>query len=702
VVDDLQRLVAGLTVPLGATAGADHVVTCLNRPAGDLLAGLVVGLPVPHDAHALRDALDLAARRGEPTTAALPGGHGSVECVPLAHGVLLHVVADGPRRGPGNGATGAALQHLVGELLREVTPAAIGRSVATTAAGLLGADAAVVYSRAGDDLLTALHSTGWPADLTKRYEHLRLHRGRPLSDAVLDGTPVWLEDAAQWRRRYPDMAPIGTAGGVQATACLPLRVEERDLGAVVFSFLTPREFTPAEREFLLAVTALCAQALDRARLLTAERAARARAEGERDRMTFLARATRLMEAPLEVEQRLQRFADLVAADVADWCAVHLVRGDHVERVAVAHSDPGKVAFVAELQRRYPPGPDAAGGAIEVSRTGTPVFLPEIPDDLLVAAAADDEHLALLRSIGMRSAVVVPLLVRGRSLGAVTLVQAESGRHFDELDLAFARQLAAGAAVALDNARLYEHQRRTADTLQSALLPALLPAAPGLRLAARYRPQNADGSDLHVGGDLYDVMPGPEPGQWAFAVADVCGKGAQAAALTALIRHTVRAEVGHGLEPVEVLQRLNRAMLRGAADGAARFATVVHGRLDLTDGGATLRLASAGHPPPLVLSRGRVRPVTAPGTLLGVYPEVDLTGTTTDLSPGDMLVLYTDGVTEGRRMHEYYGSDRLVDALTATPHPTADAVAAALLDDVVAFQDGRLRDDVAILVLEVAP
>ena len=118
----------------------------------------------------------------------------------------------------------------------------------------------------------------------------------------------------------------------------------------------------------MAVTALCAQGLDRARLLVAERAARAEAERRLGRMTFLSRTTRLMEAPLSVEQRLQQLADLAASEIADWCAVHLIRGDDVHQVAVAHSDPAKVAFVAQLEQRYPPDPEADGGAIQVSRT----------------------------------------------------------------------------------------------------------------------------------------------------------------------------------------------------------------------------------------------------------------------------------------------------------------------------------------------
>ena len=181
----------------------------------------------------------------------------------------------------------------------------------------------------------------------------------------------------------------------------------------------------------MAVAALCAQALDRARLYTAEHEARAAAERERDRMAFLAQASRLMEAPLSVEERLRQLGDLVVKGIADWSAVHLVRGSRVERVTVAHLDPAKIAFVEELERRYPPDPDAPGGAIDVARSGVPVVMEDVPDELLVASARDATHLELIRAIGLRSAIVVPLLVRGRSLGALTLVHAESGEHFTD-------------------------------------------------------------------------------------------------------------------------------------------------------------------------------------------------------------------------------------------------------------------------------
>jgi serine phosphatase RsbU (regulator of sigma subunit) len=706
---------------LAITAGADHVVESLSPRGGQLLGTAVrLGHPIRETLSAgeLVAALDAAYCRGG-TTIVPPGVMSSVadeavsgldfglSCSPVGDGhrrisgLLLCVLADGPVSDEGSWSRAREFQRLAEQLSRPATPADIGRLTATSAAALIGADACAVYTRAeGAEVMESLHHTGWAGSTVERFRRLPLQRGRPLSDAVLTARPVWLEDAEQWRSRYPEMAPLGLSAGHQATACLPLRVEERDLGAVVFSFYRPRAFDFAEREFLLAVAALCAQALDRARLHAAETEARLAAERERDRMTFLARVGRLMEAPLLVEERLQRLADFAVTGIADWAAVHLVRGDQVEQIAVAHLDPEKITFVEQLERRYPPDPEAAGGAVQVARSGEPVVMTEVPDELLVASAQDETHLELIRALGLRSAIVVPLLVRDRSLGALTLVHAESGRRFTSDDLTFVGQLARTAAFALDNAALYERQRTVAHTLQTALLPAELPDVPGLRCAGRYRPPSPGLTDVYVGGDLYDVHEDCERGRWTLTVADVCGKGPQAAALTALIRHTVHAEVGHGLGPAAVLRRVNAAMRRHNGADRSRFATLVHAAMTVDAHGAALTLVSGGHPPGLVLRGDWVESLDAPGTLLGVYPQLRLTEVEIRLAPGDSLLLYTDGVTEARGSQGFYGSARLEALLASFAGKSADAIADGILAEVSAFQCGRLRDDVALLVVQV--
>jgi serine phosphatase RsbU (regulator of sigma subunit) len=713
-------LLSVLPDALALTVGADHVVESLG-PRGDQLLGTAVrpGRPIRETlaADELIAALDAAYRTGEPTT--VPGGVLSsvvddgrapgfaLDCSPVRDGsgqvagVLLQVRPDDRADDDGPRSRAREFQRLTEQLSGAATPADIGRLTATTAAALIGADACGVYATGdGCEVAEALHHAGWPDDTVGRFRRIPLHQGRPMSDAALTGEPVWLEDAGQWRTRYPDMASVGISGGHQATACLPLRVEDRSLGVAVFSFYRPRTFDAAEREFLLAVAALCAQALDRARLYAAEHEARAAAERERDHMSFLAQASRLMESPLSVEERLRQLADLAVKGIADWSAVHFVRGSRVERVTVAHLDPAKVAFVEELERRYPPDPDAPGSAIVVARTGVPVLVSDVPDELLVANAEDETHLELLRALGMRSAIVMPLLVRGRSLGALTLVHAESGERFTPDDVTFVGQLAATAALALDNAALYEQQRTVAHTLQTALLPAELPEVPGVRCAGRYRPPSAELTDVYVGGDLYDVHEDAERGRWALTVADVCGKGPQAAALTALIRYTVHAEVGHGLGPAEVLRRINEAVLRHHGGARSRFATMVHAALTIEATDVVVRLVNGGHPPGLVLRGDRVEPVVVPGALVGVFPDLRLDETEIRLAAGDSLLLYTDGVTEARSpAREFFGSERLEAVLSSFAGHDADAVADGILAEVSAFQDGRLRDDVAILVVQ---
>jgi serine phosphatase RsbU (regulator of sigma subunit) len=594
-------------------------------------------------------------------------------------------------------ARNAALHELAAALSQAPTVTEIGRLAVVEATALIDADAASLFVLERGEL-ERVHSAGWDADISASYRRLTLQRGRPLSDAVLDLEPIWLESAQQWRLRYPEMAPVHSSGGYEAAACLPLVVADGAVGGLVFSFLQPRTFSTDDRNYLSAVAALCAQAVDRARLYVVEQQARSLAERQRDRSAFLAQASLVLDAPVSSEERLQRLADLATPVLADWCVVHLIRGTAVDQIAVAHSDPAKLEFVRELQQRYPLDPHAETGAIQVARTGEAVFVPELTDDMLRLVAEDPAHLELLQRVGMRSAMIVPLAVPGRSLGALSLITAESGRVLDESDLVFAQDLADRAALALENARLYEQQRHIARTLQAALLPNELPTIPGIALAARYV---AQGEDVEVGGDLYDVFAGPDG--WAVAVGDVCGKGPVAAGLTAMVRFTLRAEVQHGRGPAAALQEVNAAMLRQREGTPGSFCTLVHGAITPAENGTAVRLAAGGHLPPMVLRRaGHVEILHVTGTMLGIFADPDLPETTLWLAPGDALLLYTDGVTEARSSGRFYGQSRLADLLRACAGDSAEQIADRLADDVLSFQAGNPRDDIAILVVQSTP
>jgi PAS domain S-box-containing protein len=179
---------------------------------------------------------------------------------------------------------------------------------------------------------------------------------------------------------------------------------------------------------------------------------RVRAEHQ---LRFTAQAGAVLLSSLDADETLQAVAQLAVPEVADWCAVHVLReSGEVEQVAVAHRDPEKVAWARELQERYPSEPRADRGIHHVISSGEAELVPSIPEEMLREAARDDEHLRLLREVGLRSYICVPMIARGRTLGAFSLISSESGRSYDESDLALARDLAGRAAIAIDNARLH--------------------------------------------------------------------------------------------------------------------------------------------------------------------------------------------------------------------------------------------------------
>ncbi|HEX2778731.1 MAG TPA: GAF domain-containing protein, partial [Gemmatimonadaceae bacterium] len=181
---------------------------------------------------------------------------------------------------------------------------------------------------------------------------------------------------------------------------------------------------------------------------------------------YLSRVGDILGSSLDYERTVQSVAELVVPKLADWCGVDLLdaRGQLV-RLAVAHVDPAKVAFAHDLQKRYPPNLDLPYGIGQVLRTGVAEIYPDIPDEMLVAGAVDEEHLRISRELGLASAIIVPLSANGRVLGAMTLVSAESKRRYGDAELALAGEIARRAALAIDNARLYRASLETREQLE---------------------------------------------------------------------------------------------------------------------------------------------------------------------------------------------------------------------------------------------
>ena len=343
------------------------------------------------------------------------------------------------------------------------------------------------------------------------------------------------------------------------------------------------------------------------------------------------------------DELLVEVANLAVPEVADWVAVELVTDSGgIERKALAHVDPEVREWALDVSKRYPPDPDAPAGVYQVIRTGQAELYPEIPDELLREGAQDEEHYRILSEFGMRSVIIVPMTTRGRTLGALTFVSGNSGRRFDEQDVELAQELGRRCATAVDNARLYTERSYIARTLQESLLPVELPDIPGVEAAARFRPT---GEGNEVGGDFYDMFETGNRG-WTVVMGDVCGKGPDAAAVTALARYTLRAAAMRERLPSRSLAVLNEALLRQRDD--RRFCTVAYAYIEKLDRGARVGVACGGHPLPLLLrADGTVETVGAPGTLLGVVPDPDLEDRAVTLEPGDALVFYTDGVIESR-------------------------------------------------------
>ena len=412
---------------------------------------------------------------------------------------------------------------------------------------------------------------------------------------------------------------------------------------------------------------------------------------------FLAQSADVLASSLDPDQLLVEIANLAVPELADWCSVEVqTDGGLLERKALAHVNPDVRQRAIDIARRYPPDPDAPQGVYEVVRTGQPELYPDIPDEMIRAAAVDEEHYDEIVAIGMRSAIVVPMTTRGRTLGALTWVNGRSGRRFDEQDVELAHELARRCATAIDNARLYSDRAYIARTLQQSLLPVELPDIPGIETAARFRPT---GEGNEVGGDFYDVFETGNRG-WTVVMGDVCGKGPDAAAVTALARYTLRAAAMREKLPSRSLDVLNEALLRQRDD--RRFCTVAYAYLEKLDRGARAGISTGGHPLPLVLrADGSVEPVGAPGTLLGIVPDPNLEDHLVTLEPGDSLVFYTDGVIESRPDSNGVLDERRLAELVATcAGESPDAIAARIEDAAVMSQNGRPRDDIAVLVLRV--
>jgi serine phosphatase RsbU (regulator of sigma subunit) len=569
----------------------------------------------------------------------------------------------------------------------------IAETVATNAGVFLGARSARVFVLGDDDVLRSTAFYGTDVESPVRYEALPMEADLPGPLAVRTGQPVFLRNLDQIAKRFPELA--GVYPSERSLHVAPLIVGDHRLGVLSLAFPASGDFDEeTQLAFVRALADALAQALERA--LALERAAetRQRLTLANERLAFLADASVALSRSLDYQATLDAVTQLLVPRFADWCAVQVLADGELQNVALLHSDPEKVAWAQQMSGRYPTNMDSSTGGPNVIRTGQSELFPEIPDELIERAAVNEDHLAIIRELGMSSAMVVPLSGRSGTFGVVTLIYAESGRRYAPADLPFVEDVARRAALALETAGTFREQSgrladvtRVAEAAQLAILAPPPDQIGPVALAARYV---SAASEAQIGGDLYEVVA--RPGAVRLLIGDVRGKGLAAVRTATIVLGEFRAAAADLDDLAEAMKHIDRRLRPYL--GEEDFVTALAAEISY-DG--RFAVAACGHPPALLASHGVIREVDVGQSLplgLGASPTV-VTGT---LRASDRLLLHTDGVLEARDSER-----RFVDLMQLASPLRSGTDLSTVLDDVLrALHDavGRdLGDDVALLVAE---
>ena len=422
-----------------------------------------------------------------------------------------------------------------------------------------------------------------------------------------------------------------------------------------------------------------------ARDITAEKRTRA-AEA------FLIAASRRLDASLDPVETARTIVETAVPELADICLIDFERPDGWlgDSIAAA-ADPEVAARLERVRAEAPLDPEGDHPVAQVLRSGLPMSWRDLTDPEVVDSVAQNSaHRELMSEAGYHSAAVVPLVARGRTLGAISFLHASSDLRYDADDLAFLSELGDRAAMALDNARLYEERDRIAQNLQRGLRPPVPPEVEGLEISVVFEPA---GEGSEIGGDFYDVIP-TEDGCWLL-VGDVAGKGSAAAGVSVSVRHAVRGLCREIDDPLEVLTRVNDLLYEGGS--LNDFATSELIRMRRGGGGWELGVAAAGHPPALRVSRSEARTMGG-GAILGAWPEPMLERHEGTLGEGESLVLSTDGWFEVGPVSEHRGTDCLAEMARELADLELSEMTDRLRTDAIDRGAGTLRDDMVILAV----
>jgi len=342
--------------------------------------------------------------------------------------------------------TDTALAHLsLDELLHELL-VRVQRILAADTAAILLLDGDVLVERA---------ATGLEEADTR---DIRIPVGAGFVGRVAaEKRPVVIEQVDRAQLAHPVLCE----SGIRSLLGVPILFEGRVIGVLHVGTLHPRHFRRDDAQLLQVVADRIGLGIEYSRLYEEECAARARSDVEQRRTRFLANVSALLATTLDYEATLRNLARLAVPELGDWCVIDMLDEQaQMRRVAVAHVEPAKESLAWELERRYPMRPDDAYSPARVAHTGRAELLPEVTEAILAEAAHDVAHLDLLRQLGLASSMSVPLIARGRTLGSLTVAISRPGRHYTREDLAFTEEVAARAALAVDNARLYREAQET--------------------------------------------------------------------------------------------------------------------------------------------------------------------------------------------------------------------------------------------------
>ncbi|MFL5968242.1 MAG: SpoIIE family protein phosphatase [Gaiellaceae bacterium] len=574
-----------------------------------------------------------------------------------------------------------ALLAVVAQAISQLSLAHTLETAVAHVAELLDADRLAVYLRENERLYAA-------AEVGLAGPHVRL-AGRLLELALgpFRSRGILAVDDVAVDARLASVSDAAAEAGIEAAVAVPLLAQEEVVGLLGVFPPKGRTLSENERALLSALAAQLAVAVQNAQLH--ERATRLGEEREQaleaeraasKQVRALYEISRSFAQSLSLEATLEAVSSTIV-DVLDVDAALIRMPDERRDWALP-----RVLKVAEPRLEeaarpllFRPQPFGASSIQRLFRLGEPFQL----------NAVEFPELAPFLERGWTGAAV-PIATPAEVLASLTIVSMRPGAPVTQDTIDEAVRIAGQAALAIDNARLYQQQKQFADMMQRSLLPQTVPQLPGLELGDAYE----SSARVEVGGDVYDFMELAD-GRLAVALGDVTGHGIEAAADMAMAKFVFRSLAREHPEPSDFLQSANEVIVGEIAPG--KFITMVYVVIDA--GGGSVVVAGAGHPAPrIVSSAGQITSLDAAGLVLGIERGQTYEEVRGPLAVGDAVVLYTDGVVEARREGELYGQERLDRLLAERATLPPAALARAVLDDCRAFARGELADDCAVVVV----